>query len=173
MRARQVVNGVAGPVVSASYVVGVENSLPTLSIIADPRDLWDVERGILVNTWQRGWEWERPVHVTYVEGTRPGLGRVQGDRGFEITAGLRIHGSERFDAPKQSFRLYFRNEYGAARLESSLLLTTRINHNRTSVFYCRLEITRAAGRFWTSNSCPTSLPRLAGAWRGAVSCCCS
>ncbi|MEE8390827.1 MAG: CotH kinase family protein [Anaerolineae bacterium] len=110
VRARQVVNGVAGPVVSASYIVGIKNTLPILSIIADPRDLWDAERGILVNTWQRGWEWERPVHVTYVEG----------DRGFEITAGLRIHGSKRSDAPKQSFRLYFRNEYGAARLESAL-----------------------------------------------------
>ncbi len=119
VRARQVVNGVAGPVVSASYIVGLENSLPAISIIVDPRDLWDAGRGILVNTWQRGREWERPVHVTYVEGTRPGLGRVQGQRGFNISAGLRIHGDKRFDGAKQSFRLYFRNEYGATRLESS------------------------------------------------------
>lgn len=110
LRAREVVDGEAGPVVSASYVVGVESALPVLSIIADPLDLWDAERGILANTWQRGQEWERPVHVTYVEG----------DQEFEISAGLRVHGSERFDEPKQSFRLYFRNDYGLARLEYPL-----------------------------------------------------
>ncbi|MCP4537075.1 MAG: hypothetical protein GY832_08000 [Chloroflexi bacterium] len=155
MRARQIVNGVAGPVVSASYIVGVENSLPALSIIIDPRDLWDAERGILVNTWQRGREWECPVHVTYVEGTRPGLGQVQGERGFEISAGLRIHGDrsvrkrsvrKRFDGAKQSFRLYFRNAYGAARLESSPFS----EHPRQAQSYKRLLLQAGdrAGR-WT------------------------
>lgn len=112
VRARKVTNGVIGPVVSASYVVGVESALPILSIVADPPDLWDAERGILVNTWRRGREWERPVHVTYVDGNS--------GSGFEIPAGLRIHGSRRSDEPKRSFRLYFRNDYGAARLEYPL-----------------------------------------------------
>jgi len=112
VRAREVVDGVAGPLASASYIVGVEHTLPILSIIADPPDLWDRERGILANAWQRGQEWERPVHVTYVEGG--------GELGFALSAGLRTNRNERFDAPKQSLRLYFRNEYGAARLEYPL-----------------------------------------------------
>ena len=110
VRAREVVAGLAGPVASASYVVGVERTLPILSIATDPPDLRDAERGIFANTWRRGQEWERPVHVTY----------IAGDQRFEIPAGLRVHGSERFDAPKQSLRLYFRNEYAAARLEQPL-----------------------------------------------------
>lgn len=110
VRAREVIDGQAGPVASASYIVGVESALPILSIAADPADLWDAERGLLVNTWQRGPAWERPAHVTYVEGSG----------GFSALAGLRAHGSERFDDPKQSLRLYWRNEYGAARLEYPL-----------------------------------------------------
>ncbi|MBN1177699.1 MAG: CotH kinase family protein, partial [Anaerolineae bacterium] len=106
VRAREVVGGVAGPVVDASYAVGLGHTLPILSIIADPLDLWDPARGLLANTWQRGQAWERAVHVTYIDG----------DQVVALPAGLRVDGSEPFDAPKQSLRLYFRAEYGAARL---------------------------------------------------------
>jgi hypothetical protein len=110
VRARQVVDGVAGPVHSASYVVGLEHELPVLSLIVDPVELWDPGRGLLANPWQRGPEWERPVHVTYFDG----------EQTFALPAGLRVHGSESFDAPKQSLRLYFRSEYGVSRLEQAL-----------------------------------------------------
>jgi uncharacterized repeat protein (TIGR02543 family) len=123
LRAREFSYGAPGPVQSASYIVGVPHSLPILSIIADPADLRDPQRGILVNNWQRGQEWERPVHVTFIEGDH--------SASFEIPAGLRIHndggelpasrystdGSEPY---KLSFRLYFRQDYGAARLEYPL-----------------------------------------------------
>jgi hypothetical protein len=110
VRAREVVGDIAGPVVSASYAVGVEHALPILSIAADPRDLWDPTIGLFPNTWQRGDLWERPVHVTYIDG----------DQVVEMPAGLRIHGSELFDTAKQSLRLYFRSEYGTPRLEYDL-----------------------------------------------------
>jgi hypothetical protein len=121
VRARDFIDGVPGPVLSASYAVGVSNTLPILSIIAEPSDLWGSERGILANAWQRGQEWERPVHVTFFEG--------DGTVGYEIPAGLRIQpvesamsgsGTRTVDQPKQSFKLYFRREYGAARLEYPL-----------------------------------------------------
>jgi uncharacterized repeat protein (TIGR02543 family) len=109
VRACEIMNGIAGPMVSASYAIGVESTLPILSIIADPPDLWDTMHGIMSNTWQRGRQWEKQVHVTYIESNHSG--------GFEIPAGLRINGNKRSDEPKQSFRLYFRNDYGMARLE--------------------------------------------------------
>ena len=112
VRAREIMDGRAGPAVSASYAIGLESTLPLLSIIADPPDLWDTTHGIMANTWRRGREWEQPVHVTYIESNH----RL----GFEIPAGLRVNGNEESDEPKQSLRLYFRNDYGMARLEYPL-----------------------------------------------------
>jgi hypothetical protein len=123
VRAREFTYGAPGPVLSASYIVGVAHTLPIVSIIADPADLWDPEHGILVNPWRRGQEWERPVHVTYIEGDH--------SAGFEIPAGLRIRGNDRelaglpcgtagSDLTRPSFGLYFRRDYGAARLEYPL-----------------------------------------------------
>jgi uncharacterized repeat protein (TIGR02543 family) len=137
LRAREFSYGAPGPVQSASYIVGVPHSLPILSIIADPADLWDPERGILVNDWQSGQEWERSAHVTFIEGDH--------SASFEIPAGLRIHnsGSElptpqystgSAEPSKLSFRLYFRQDYGAARLEYPLFP----EHQRDTQSYKRL-----------------------------------
>jgi len=111
IRAVQVLNGVAGPDVIGVYVVGLDSQLPVLSVVAAPDDLWGAAAGVLANPSFRGRDWERPVQMTLIEG----------DTGFSIPAGLRIHGRpEPLDAEKQSLRLYFRNDYGAARLEYPL-----------------------------------------------------
>lgn len=111
IRAVQVLNGVAGPDVTAVYAVGLESELPVLSLAADPEDLWGAEKGVLANPTFRGREWECPVQVTFIE---DGIG-------FSSPAGLRIHGrAEPPDAEKQSLRLYFRGDYGATRLEYPL-----------------------------------------------------
>ncbi len=113
IRAIEVVDGLPGPAVSATYIMGVQSSLPIVSLIADPTDLWDTDRGIFANTWGRGDDWERPVVVHYIAS----VGTTQG---FAMPAGLRIHGTDPADAAKQSLRLYFRSEYDAARLEFQL-----------------------------------------------------
>ncbi len=97
-----------GPVVSASYFLGIQPGLPLVSLIAEPADLWDADRGIYANPLPKGAEWERPAHVTYVAET--------GETGFVVPAGLRIHGGFTRSYDKKSFRLYFRNEYGHSRL---------------------------------------------------------
>lgn len=113
IRAVEVIDGIAGPVDNVTYVMGVQSNLPIVSLIADPADLWDAGRGIFANTWGRGDDWERPATVHYI---------VPGDTsaGFAMPAGLRIHDSDPADAAQQSLRLYFRSEYGAARLEYQL-----------------------------------------------------
>ncbi|MCP4537079.1 MAG: hypothetical protein GY832_08020 [Chloroflexi bacterium] len=122
IRARAVLpDGELGPVVSASYFVGVPAKLPMISLIIDPSDLWDVERGIYVNFDGRGNDWERAVDVTYVD---------QDHRsGFHIPAGVRIHGggSRRFD--KKALRLYFRQEYGGSKLAYPLFADGNANSN--------------------------------------------
>jgi len=113
VRARAVFpDGSLGPVVSASYFVGVQATLPLVSLIVDPADLWDAECGIYANPLETGAMWERPADVTYVD--------QDCTFGFQIPAGVRIHGHGTRGFPKMSFRLYFRQEYGAKRLEYPL-----------------------------------------------------
>ncbi len=112
IRAVQVLDGVVGPAATAVYAVGLHSQLPVLSLTLDPAALWSPESGILTNPSFRGDEWERPVDVTWFE---PG-----GEGSFALPGGLRVHGDVPLSAPKQSLRLYFRAEYGAARLEYPL-----------------------------------------------------
>ena len=103
-------DGSSGPVNSATYFMGLDTNLSMLSIIVDPDDFWDEEQGIYVNHTERGREWERPVDLTYVTSG--------GETGFQVGAGVRIHGGwTRFFSDKKSLRLYFRDLYGARKLE--------------------------------------------------------
>lgn len=85
-------------------------SIPTLSLATDARNL-----DIYANTEGRGEAWERPasVELIYPNGDRPG---------FQINSGLRIHGGVGRSTviPKHSFRLLFKGEYGATKLEYPL-----------------------------------------------------
>ena len=128
IRARAVLpGGELGPVVSASYFVGVPASLPMISLIMDPDDLWSPERGIYANPHERGEAWERPVDVTYVDKDRRS--------GFHISAGIRIHGGYGRYFDKQSLRLYFRQEYGASRLDYPLFAGSEVRSFKRLVLH--------------------------------------
>ncbi|MBN1889210.1 MAG: CotH kinase family protein [Thermoflexales bacterium] len=108
LRAREVSeDGQWGPVVSASYVMGVPARLPVLSLIIDPAELADLEAHELA----RGADWERSIHLSYITSDH--------QLAFATPAGLRIR-SEIEGLPKKSFWLYFRQEYGQARLDYPL-----------------------------------------------------
>ncbi len=85
-------------------------SLSTFSITTDLANLFDPTTGIYVNAMNRGDSWERPATVELIQ--------PDGSLGFEVNAGLRIRGGySRLDFnPKHAFRLYFRSEYGDAKL---------------------------------------------------------
>ncbi len=95
-------------VTTATYLVGESAGLPVLSLVTAPAHLWDEEMGIHVNAERRGRAWERPVTVEWLS--------PEGEVGFSVSAGLRIHGSSSRVLPKKSFRLYFRGEYGPTEL---------------------------------------------------------
>ena len=99
-------------VTTATYLLGESTGLPVVSLVTDPAHLWDEATGIYTNAQQRGREWERPVTV---QGLSP-----EGEGGFSVAAGIRIHGNISRNTPKQSFRLYFRGEYGPRELEYPL-----------------------------------------------------
>ena len=95
-------------VTTATYLVGEPSGLPVLSLVTDPAHLWDEATGIYVNPEERGQRWERPVTVAWLS--------PEGELGFNVGAGLRIHGGWSRLTPKQSFRLYFRGVYGPREL---------------------------------------------------------
>lgn len=86
---------------------------PILSIMADEKYLYDTEIGIVANRDKRGREWERKAQVSLIE---------NGEVVFESSVGLRIHGGKRrIIKPYNSFRLHFREDYGAEKLPDNLL----------------------------------------------------
>ncbi len=105
VRARAVLpGGELGSVASASYFMGIEASIPIISLLTDPSNLWSQEDGIMIHFLDYGREWERPVTMIYLE--------ANGRLGFQTDAGLRIHGNSSRYYDKKSLRLYFRKEYG-------------------------------------------------------------
>jgi hypothetical protein len=128
IRARTVLpSGQLGPVVSASYFVGMPAKLPMISLIAEPADLWSAERGIHANYRQRGDAWERPVDITYVDEDRRS--------GFHILGGARIHGEASRSFDKMPLRLYFRQEYGTSRLEYPLFADSELRSFKRLVLH--------------------------------------
>jgi hypothetical protein len=93
-------------------------SLPSLSIVTDMEHFVD----LYANPQQRGLAWERPVSVEllYPDGDQ---------NSFQIDAGLRIQGGvgRREYIPKHSFRLFFREKYGAAKLKHALFSDSSID----------------------------------------------
>lgn len=113
LRAAEIDGDTTGPVLTASYVVGLAPELPVVSIVADPVDLWGAETGILANPGWRGREWERPIHTTFF---------LDGEA-YGLPAGVRVAGGLPLDAPKPSLRLFAREAYGVDRVEAPLFPT--------------------------------------------------
>lgn len=91
------------------------NSVSVYSIVGDLENLFGAETGIYVNSSGEGRDWERKMSVELFDprGREPG---------FQIDCGLRLRGASNRsgDVPKHAFRLFFRSEYGAGKLEYPL-----------------------------------------------------
>ncbi|MEM7028777.1 MAG: lamin tail domain-containing protein [Chloroflexota bacterium] len=115
------------PVVVEDKAAEVKASLtaiPTLAIATDVRHFFD----LYTNPQHRGRAWERPVSVEYFDPSGK-----QAD--FQINAGWRIQGKLGREAgmPKRSFRLFFRSEYGAAKLHYPLFPESPVTEFETLV----------------------------------------
>jgi hypothetical protein len=87
-------------------------SIPTLSIVTDLRNLVNPSTGIYVNADQHGAAWERPISIELIHA--PGYVDPDGNQtGFQIDAGLRIRGgySRNDQFFKHGLRLFFSNKY--------------------------------------------------------------
>ena len=113
----------------SSLVMGPEQlqgELPVLSISIDENDLHDPTIGLLAgeNVFKRGRNWERPAFLSYYENGKllfaSGFGlRIHG--GSSRIRGLKIQGGTIREKPLQSFRLYFREIYGADQFKPGIL----------------------------------------------------
>ncbi len=86
-------------------------SLPTLSIVFRQSDLFGSKNGIYLNSLQRGEAWERPCSLEFIP--------ADGSPGFQIDCGIRIQGNYNripVKSPKHSFRVLFKEKYGASKL---------------------------------------------------------
>lgn len=86
------------PALSLSFLVNEGHSLPVLSLVCDPADIFG-PLGIHSNPTQ---DWEVPCTVAFFEK----------NGGFCVDAGLKMHGgTSRFHMLKKSFKLNFKDRY--------------------------------------------------------------
>ena len=110
---------------SSTYIFKSSCNLPIVSLIIDPNDLFDDQKGIYVP----GIRYKRGQHGT---GNYYGRGRNfekkgaieffhrNGTLNFKQNIGVRINGSYTRRFPQKSLRIYARNEYGKSRIHTDL-----------------------------------------------------
>jgi hypothetical protein len=101
-------------------------SLPAVCITADVGDLFDATTGIYPNSASQGSQWVRPASAEWIES---GVAGSTPRAGFQIDAGLRVHGGlsrQHWHARKHSFRLSFSRDWGPPRLRFGLFDDTRV-----------------------------------------------
>ena len=92
---------------------GFTNAIPTVSLVIDPKFLFDKDVGIYVNALK---EWERPALVEQIDPVRGAKNEWAAPAGLSIRGGS----SRAADHPKHSFRLAFRRNYGQNKLKFPL-----------------------------------------------------
>ena len=114
MRAASKLGDVDAATATARLYNGFTNGIRTVSLVFDPDDMFDVNKGIYVNAREEGKEWERQ---TMAEQIYP----VDTNDEFSVSCGIRIRGAfSRMGYAKHAFRLFFRSEYGMSSLNHPL-----------------------------------------------------
>jgi uncharacterized repeat protein (TIGR02543 family) len=94
-------NMIPSPVLTNTYFINVNKSLPVISLSTDPDNLFDNDIGIYVNYFE---EWERPVHIEFFEPDKT--------MGFSSDAGMKMFGKTSRNSAQKSFALFARDSYG-------------------------------------------------------------
>jgi hypothetical protein len=101
-------------------------SLPVISLVADPYNLFDNDSGIYVpgvkrvagDPWKGNYyeDWEKEAHISYFE--------PAGTIGFSQNIGIRIQGGSSPSSPQKAFHVIARNRYGNNRMEYPIFWKT-------------------------------------------------
>jgi hypothetical protein len=93
-------------VVTKSYFIDADyGDLAVISLVTDKDHLFGRSDGIYTNFYERGREWERPVHFELFDPKHGSGGAVS------LNMGVRINGAYTRNSPQKSLRLYARSEY--------------------------------------------------------------
>ncbi|MGC6460130.1 MAG: lamin tail domain-containing protein [Akkermansiaceae bacterium] len=105
---------VVGSIYSREELKEALRDIPTISIATEIGNLFDQQTGIQVNPQDSGEASERPVSVEVLD--------FEDGSPMQLNAGMRMNGnaSRSPNRGKHNFRLAFRNEYGAGRLQHPL-----------------------------------------------------
>ncbi|MCF7793224.1 MAG: CotH kinase family protein [Candidatus Cloacimonetes bacterium] len=101
--------------ISNTYLIAENHTLPVVSLTTDPYNLWDYYEGIYAkgpnagsgfpylraNFWQ---DWERPVHIELFE--------PDGNLGFKMDGGIKIFGYFSRGHDQKSVAVFARSKYG-------------------------------------------------------------
>ena len=105
-------------VVTLSYIVNENHTLPVISLSAEPDDLFDYYKGIYAdgpgytyefpnkgaNFWQ---DWERDAHVAFF---------ADGEDGFSLDCGIKMFGNYGRAYDQKPFQIKFKKKYGTSEL---------------------------------------------------------
>jgi len=138
-------DGTFSPVTTNTYFVmnseklAYYSDIPVVSLVTDPDNLFDKDKGIYVagqqyldwksspqydprksewdtdnvaNFFSKGKEWEREADITYFSG---------GEFGFTQKMGIRVKGASTRNSQTKSFNVYARRQYGDSKLDYKLL----------------------------------------------------
>jgi len=131
LRARTFSNDalLASNTATSTYFINETNTLPVVALTIEPYDLWDWNNGLYVSGPNADWgfpfynsnfwyNWERKAHMEYFDKER--------NFGFELDAGVKIHGGWSRAYPQKSFRILTRDEYGTSKINYQLFYDKNI-----------------------------------------------
>ena len=124
--------------VDLTYVVNSGHTLPVVSLVAEPDDLWSEESGIYAMgpnadpeyphfgaNFHKDWEKTASVSLFETDGT-----------GFSLQCGISIFGAYSRGSEKKAFALHFRDYYGAGELEYPLFGDAGLDSYEAFVLRC-------------------------------------
>ncbi len=105
-------NKIPGPVVTHSYFFNEDfetRQLPVISLSTDPEFFWDDEIGLYVQDFKP--DWEHPINIEFFENDESNRAA------FNERAGVKVNGENSWELPQKMLGIYFRNRYGAGKLD--------------------------------------------------------
>lgn len=111
----------------SSLMIDALKQIPSISLVSSVENIFG-PNGIYTNPGGTGVTWERPASAELIN--------PDGSQGFQINAGLRIYGgvNRSTSFPKHTFRLLFKDQYGAGKLRYPLFKGTVGGENAVEEF---------------------------------------
>ena len=106
--------------ITHTYFINITNSLPIISLVTNPSNLFDYNIGIYVssNISERV-NWERPVNIEFYN--------TNNIIEFNVEAGISLFGRTAIYYPEKSLAVLFRNKYGSDVLNYKLFSNKNID----------------------------------------------